>query len=62
MTKYLIIKEFENVPGEFYLPGEVLELWPETAKRATKEKAAIAIPDGVDSEQFKNSIISKKNK
>ena len=60
--KYLFIKDFENVAGEIIAVGSILELWPETAKRATREKAAIAIPDGVDSEQFKNSIISKKNK
>lgn len=58
--KYLIIEEFENVPGEIYSPGDILELWPETAKRATKEKCAIAIPENVDEQQFKNSIIKNK--
>jgi hypothetical protein len=60
--KYLIIKDFENVPGEVFAKGDVLELWPDTAERVVNEKAAIPIPDGADPEQFRNSIINKKSK
>ena len=60
--KYLFIKDFENTPEEIIAEGSVLELWPDTAKRAIKEKAAIEIPQNINEEQFKNSIINKKNK
>lgn len=60
--KYLFIKDFNDTADSVILTGDIVELWPETAKRATKEKAAIAIPDNVDEELFKKSIINKNKK
>jgi len=60
--KYLFIKDFDDTADSKILIGDIVELWPETANRAVKEKAAILIPDGVDEEVFKNSIINKKKK
>lgn len=57
--KYLFIKDFDDTTDSKILSGEIVTLWSETAKRAIKEKAAIEVPEGIDEEIFKNSIIKK---
>lgn len=62
--KVLIIKKFQNTPDEAFHPVTVLELWDATAERAIKEGKALAIPEGVDPEQFKSNyeLQNKKGK
>lgn len=60
--KHLFIKDFEDAPGIIIKTGEIVELWSETAKRAVKEKAAVPVPEGIDEQIFKDSIINKKQK
>lgn len=58
----LITKAFQNTSDTVLYPFEILNLWDTTAERAIKEGKAVAVPEGMDPQNFKMNYLNNINK